>query len=82
MRNGHMLDLILKNISKYYNAPTTQAPIDTSDHLVVLWKAKGTEKPKNVTRRVQVQPIKESSLEGFSKWLKTSNGIYHEHVFS
>ena len=70
-RNGHILDLILTNISKYYNAPITQAPLDTSDHLVVLWQAKGIEKSKNVTRKVEVRPIKESSLESFGEWLRT-----------
>ena len=69
-RNEHILDLILANISKYYNVPTTQAPLDTSDHLVVLWSQR-VLKSKNITQKVEVRPIKESSHESFGDWLKT-----------
>ena len=70
-RKEHILDLIFTNIPKLYNVPITEAPLDTSDHMLVLWKAKFVEKSKNVTRKAQLRPIKESSLESFGEWLKT-----------
>ena len=33
-RKEHTFDLILTNIPNYYHTPTTQAPLDTSDHLL------------------------------------------------
>jgi hypothetical protein len=70
-RGDNTLDLIFTNISKYYNVPTTQAPLGTSDHLIILWKSKVIEKSKYVTRKVLVRPIKESGLEAFGQWLST-----------
>ena len=69
-RKEHILDLIFTNIPKYYNLPTTQAPLDTTDHLLVLWKPKGIENSKNVKQNVAVRPIK-LILSNFGEWLKT-----------
>ena len=66
-RGDNTLDLIFTNISKYYNVPTTQAPLGTSDHLIILWNSKVIEKSKNVTRKVLVRPIKQSGLEAFGQ---------------
>ena len=70
------LDLILTNsIRKIkYMKPKALAPIASSDHNCILWKAnRMSDKDKGTTEARKVRPIKDSCLRAFGRLIQNQN---------
>ena len=55
-RNLAILDLILTDIHKFYQAPLVLAPIGTSDHCTIIWSSQEQMKHKQKSKRINVRP--------------------------
>ena len=83
--NGKVLDVLLTNLSKYYNVPTVVPPVTAddpnhgspSDHspVIAVPLANGTEnKTKDYMTRT-FRPLPDSGIEHFGEWLDTEDWI-------
>ena len=76
-----MLDPIITTLSKYYQTPVCQKPLDAdqgtdgaaSDHLCVKFTPMTVthDTPSRQKRKVMVRPLPESKYTAFENWLKT-----------
>ena len=65
-RNSAILELILTDIHKFYQAPLVLAPMGTSDHCTLIWSSQEQlMKHKQKSKRINVGPLKSSSLQAF-----------------
>ena len=82
-RGSNILDLVFTDISALFETPRNMAPIGTSDHATVFVASKVHAPKKKVTRKVNVRPLKESSLQAFDDYLKQidwSPVFFENHV--
>ena len=71
-RNNNILDLIFTNIAHFYINPEVLAPLSTSDHNIVLWKARtdaSVVKAGNIVK-VKVRDLNHTSTEQFGVFLE------------
>ena len=68
-RNSNILDLIFTNISSHYNPPEVIAPLSSSDHNMVLWKAKVKQGCINTVKKIKFRPTPSHSLQEFGSCL-------------
>ena len=74
-RGSAILDLIITNLSDFYEAPQVLAPLGSSDHNIVmispnLTKSNHTPHRKPIKRLVQLYP--RSSIDAFGRWATTN----------
>ena len=67
-RNSVILDLIMSDIHKFYQEPLVLAPIGGSDHCTIVWSSKVQLQPQKVSKRINVRPLKSSSLLAFGNF--------------
>ena len=86
-RNSNILDLIFTNISSHYNPPEVIEPLSTSDHNMVLWKAKVKQGCINTVKKIKFRPTPSHSLQEFGSclsqydWSPVLNAVnVHEKV--
>jgi hypothetical protein len=68
-RNSAILDLMLTDIHKFYQAPLVLAPIGTSDHCTIIWSLPEQMKHKQKSKWINVRPLKSSSLQAFEQYI-------------
>ena len=64
-RNLYLLDLIFTNICSYYDPPEVNAPLSTSDHNMVIWKAKVQQSAINTVKKIKFRPMLNNKLQQF-----------------
>ena len=64
-RNLNLLDLIFTNICSYYDPPEVNAPLSTSDHYMVIWKAKVQQSAINTVKKIKFRPMPNDKLQQF-----------------
>ena len=64
-RNLNLLDLIFTNICSYYDPPEVNVPLSTSDHNMVIWKAKEQQSAINTVKKVKFRPVANDKLQQF-----------------
>jgi hypothetical protein len=72
-RNSAILDLMLTDIHKFYQAPLVLAPIGTSDHCTIIRSLQEQMKHKQKSKRINVRPLKSSSLQAFEQYISEYN---------
>ena len=72
-RNSVILDLIMSDIHKFYQEPLVLDPIGGSDHCTIVWSSKVQLQPQKVSKRINVRPLKSSSLLAFEQFIKEHN---------
>jgi hypothetical protein len=54
-------------------APLVLAPIGTSDHCSIIWSSQEQMKHKQKSKRINVRPLKSSSLQAFEQYISEYN---------
>ena len=68
-RNQVVLDLIITNMSEYYDKPSITSPVGMSDHNSVLWQPANCQpKPNNAVLRT-IRPLPDSKIRDFGRWI-------------
>ncbi|XP_072048885.1 uncharacterized protein [Amphiura filiformis] len=71
-RGDAILDIIMTNISSYFENPLDVSPIGKSDHTCIVWKPNKMyrqDKTKSVTKKVR--PMKDSQIREFGSWVQS-----------
>ncbi|XP_071944778.1 uncharacterized protein [Antedon mediterranea] len=68
-RNDAILDLIITNLSKYYNNPVIQSPIGLSDHNVVVWLPKYYQHKIHRTLKKTNRLMPAHAIQQFGEWI-------------
>ncbi|XP_035688786.1 uncharacterized protein LOC118424344 [Branchiostoma floridae] len=69
-RGEAVLDLILTNVSSFYESPVTAPPIGRSDHVCVIMPGKHRQTSNTVHKKV-VRPMRDSDSRAFGSWITT-----------
>ena len=64
-QNLNVLDLIFTNICSYYHPPEVNVPLSTSDHNMVIWKAKVQQSAVNTVKKIKFRPMPNDKLQQF-----------------
>ena len=60
----------MSDIHKFYQEPLVLAPIGGSDHCTIVWSSKVQLQPQKVSKRINVRPLKSSSLLVFEQFIQ------------
>ena len=72
-RNTAILDLTLIDIHRFYQDPLLLTPIGTSDHCTIVWSSQEQTQTKRKSKRINVKPLKLSSLQAFEQYIREYN---------
>ena len=73
-RGGAILDLIITNIHKFYEAPVITAPLGSSDHNTVIWSPCSTNSNRsNKCIKRSAGHFSRSGINGFGLWAGLNN---------
>ena len=73
-RNSNVLDHIFTNIGIYYNPPLEPTvPLSTSDHKMIIWRAKTQQHHQNKVKKINFRPTLSANLQHFRSLLENFN---------
>ena len=70
-RSSSILDLIITNLSKYYQTQQLLAPLGSSDHNIVLWApllVKSNHYPEPKFTKFTTRQFPQSNVDAFGRW--------------